>query len=93
MKTVFSGENGVFEYLNPSSHCTPLVELPSTLNPYRKDGVRIFAKLVSHLPLMNIKSIPMFHALNNTSIEGTHTLVENSSGNTAYSLTVLAKLF
>jgi cysteine synthase A len=93
MKTVFSGENGIKEYLNPSSHCTPIVELPSHLNPYRKDGVRIFLKLTSHLPLMNIKSIPIFHMLEQTDLSNTHTVVENSSGNTAYSLAVLARLF
>jgi hypothetical protein len=37
MKTVFSGENGIKEYLNPSSHITPIVEIPSSLNPYAKN--------------------------------------------------------
>lgn len=36
----------------------PLVEIPESLNPHRKDGVRIYAKLLTHLPAQNVKSLP-----------------------------------
>jgi hypothetical protein len=28
------------------------------LNPYRKDGIRIYAKLLTHLPPQNVKALP-----------------------------------
>jgi hypothetical protein len=28
------------------------------LNPYRKDGIRIYAKLLTHLPAQNVKALP-----------------------------------
>ena len=57
MKNVFSGEKSVLNYLNPDSNpYIPLVELPDSLNPYKKHKVRIFAKLMNTLPLTNVKS-------------------------------------
>jgi hypothetical protein len=45
------------DFLNPYHHLTPLVELPADLNPYAQDGVRVFLKLQTFLPLGNIKSL------------------------------------
>ncbi len=49
------------------------------------------------LPLLNIKSLPMLNMLVEAKasgkLDGVHTLVENSSGNAAFSLAVLATLF
>lgn len=36
----------------------PLVELPSKLNPFRSDNVRIYAKMMTALPAQNIKALP-----------------------------------
>ena len=36
----------------------PLVELPQKLNPFRKDNVRIYAKMLTALPAQNVKSLP-----------------------------------
>lgn len=105
----FEGSNAVLDFLNPdTAPYTPLVEIPNHLNPYRKNGVRIFAKLMSTLPLANIKSLPAYNMLldlkekseTGASSSGSSsnleplpdTLIENSSGNTVFSLAVIARL-
>lgn len=95
---VFKGENAVRDFLDPDNNpMIPLVEIPQKLNPFTEEGVRIFAKTAYMLPLLNIKSLP---ALNMLSIaeswdmfNDTKILVENSSGNTGFSLAITAKLF
>lgn len=83
--------------LNPEKNPpVPLVELPSTLNPYTDDGVRVFAKLMFLLPLLTIKSLPALQMLSEAEasgrLDGVHTIVESSSGNAAFSLAILARL-
>ena len=97
-KNVFSGESAVKDFLNPeNSPPIPLVEIPDALNPNRMDGVRVFAKLMYLLPLLNIKSLPVMSMLNHAQtsgeLHGVHTLVESSSGNAAFSLAVMGPLF
>lgn len=96
-KKVFEGNGAIFSYLAPGAlGPTPVVELPSTLNLFRKDGVRIFVKLVQFVPLANIKSLPsyvMLQALSEKELSKIKNLVEYSSGNTVMSLTILAKHF
>jgi len=71
----------------------PLVEIPDALNPYRKDGVRIYAKLMNMTPLGNVKSFPAVNMLHNLKDQkDVHTIVENSSGNTVFSLAVVGRL-
>lgn len=92
---LFEGSGAIIEYLNPdNAPYTPLVEIPAHLNPYRKNGVRIFAKLMSTLPLANIKSLPAYNMLLHQKENGSlpDTLIENSSGNTVFSLAVIARL-
>jgi len=98
MKNVFSGKNSIKDFLNPDSHpLLPLVELPESLNPFLKDGVHIFAKLMYFLPLLNIKSLPAFNMLaeaeKSGKLERVDTIIENSSGNTAFSLAITARAF
>jgi cysteine synthase len=95
---VFEGPNAVKDFLNPeNSPPLPLVELPEPLNPFRNEGVRIFAKLMFLLPLLNMKCLPALNMLLEAEAAGklqdVDTIVENSSGNTAFSLTVLARIF
>lgn len=95
---VFSGEDALLSYLNPDNHPPlPLVEIPSSLNPYRDKGVRIFLKLMHFLPLANIKSLAAFNMLDVAKqdglLSGVHSLVESSSGNTVLSLAVLGRTF
>jgi len=95
---VFDGPNGLREFLDPrNSPPLPLVELPEDLNPFRKLGVRIHAKLMYLLPLLTIKALPALSMLLEAESRGilkdVHTIVENSSGNTALSLAVLARIF
>lgn len=96
-KKVFEGENAIFNFLNPTSMgYSPLVELPERLNTYKKDKVRIFIKLLQFVPLCNIKSLPawqMLSGLNEEQRNSTKHLVEYSSGNTVFSLTILSKHF
>jgi cysteine synthase len=94
----FEGPDSIREFLNPeNSPPTPLVELPVRLNPFRADGIRIFAKLAYLSPLLNIKYLPVWNMLieaeNKGRLRGVHTIVENSSGNAAFSLSIMAALF
>lgn len=98
MKTVFRGPTSIRDFLNPiNSGDTPLVELPEKLNPYYKDGVRIFMKLMFMLPSGQIKSLAAYNMLNTEHVNGNtaniHTLVEASSGNTSYALSTIGKTF
>ncbi len=91
----FEGSDAVLDFLNPdNAPYTPLVEIPDHLNPYRKDGVRIFAKLMNALPLANVKSLPAYNMLLDRKEKGLlpDTIIENSSGNTVFSLAVIARL-
>jgi len=95
---VFSGPTALRDFLNPDEHpMLPLVEIPECLNPYATDGVRIYAKLMNFLPLANIKSLPALSMLTKKEAAGdlkqVSTLIENSSGNTVFSLGILARLF
>lgn len=95
---VYTGPDALAEFLNPqTSYSTPLVELSKKLNTFSSDNVRIFAKAVFLSPLFNIKHFPAFNLLqaakDKGELEGVHTLVENSSGNMAFSLAVLARFF
>jgi cysteine synthase len=92
----FSGKDSIRNLLNPDCNPPlPLVELPDKLNPFLKQRVRIFAKLMYLLPLLNMKSLPALNMLLDSSrkLKRIHTIVENSSGNTAFSLAIIARLF
>jgi cysteine synthase len=93
---VFSGPDALKHFLDPDRNPPlPLVELPEDLNPFLGQKVRIFAKLLYLLPLLNLKSLPVLKMLQEASdkLDGVHTIVENSSGNTAFSLAIMARLF
>ena len=56
---VYSGPDSVRKYFDPECQPPlPLVEIPECLNPYRSDGVRIYAKMMSMHPATNVKVIP-----------------------------------
>ena len=56
---VFKGANALQRYFNPDEQPPlPLVELPEKLNPFRQDGVRIYAKMLTALPAQNVKALP-----------------------------------
>lgn len=56
---VFRGPQSVGQYFDPDCHLPlPLVEIPDRLNPYQKDKVRIYAKMMTCLPAQNVKSLP-----------------------------------
>ncbi|KAJ7822256.1 cysteine synthase [Mycena olivaceomarginata] len=79
---VFEGENSLLDFYNPElGPPIPLVELPSRLNPFRQDGVRIYAKLMSHVPAEEAQIT-----------SETHTLVEYSSGSTITSIGLIANI-
>ncbi len=92
----FSGPDALKRFLDPDHNPPlPLVELPAALNPFAEQKVRIFAKLLYLLPLLNLKSLPVLEMLRaaGNKLEGAHTLVENSSGNTGFSLAIMARMF
>lgn len=95
---VFQGPTAIRDFLNPEKHpFVPLVELPDRLNPFCGLQVRIMAKAMYLLPLLSIKSLPALSMLLEAEASGklrdVDTIVENSSGNTAASLAVLAPHF
>lgn len=56
---VYSGEDSLQQYFDPEfAPLLPLVEIPASLNPFRGDGVRIYAKMMTMLPAHNVKSLP-----------------------------------
>lgn len=56
---VYKGPNSVRDYFDPdSAPPLPLVEVPDKLNPYRGDGVRIYAKMMTMHPANNVKAMP-----------------------------------
>lgn len=98
MQNTFFGKDSLRNFLNPSMHSpTPLVELPEDLNPYTNHRIKIYAKMMSMLPLMNVKSVPAFMMLQDANdlglLDGVDTVIEASSGNTVLSLSPLAKAY
>ena len=56
---IFKGPDAPRKYFDPDEQPpVPLVELPEKLNPFRRDGVRIYAKLLTTLPAQNVKALP-----------------------------------
>ncbi|GAD92327.1 cysteine synthase B, putative [Paecilomyces variotii No. 5] len=91
----YTGPQSLIDYHDPNCQpFLPLVEIPEKLNPYRKDGVRIYAKMMTMLPIHNVKSLPALRLLQkgNGIKEGTQTIVEYSSGSTIISMAVLARV-
>ncbi len=96
--SVFSGKTGMSEFLDPrKAPPSPLLEISRDLNPFLEDRVHIFAKALFFSPTLNIKHFAAYSLLQDACdrdvLSGVHTLVENSSGNMALSLAVLAPLF
>jgi len=96
-KKVFEGTTAISDFLTPGAlGPTPLIELPSSLNPFTKDKVRIFVKLTQFVPLSNIKSLSawqMLSKMDSATRKKTKHLIEYSSGNTVLSLAILSKHF
>ena len=95
---VFSGTDAIRDFLNPDySPPLPLIEIPKELNPFFDDGVHIFAKCMNFLPLGNVKSLPAYNMLleaeQKNRLARVENLIENSSGNTVFSLAVIGRLF
>lgn len=75
----------------------PVMEIPDKLNPFAGDNVDIFAAVAFHLPYENIKFYTILGLLNGArergALDGAHTLVEATSGNTGIVLAGMAKAF
>ena len=95
---VFKGPNALRDFLDPGKQpYFPLVQIPDSLNPYARDRVRIFAKLMSQSPLGNVKAVPAYNMIRELQrrgdLKGITRLIENSSGNTVFSLALAARQF
>jgi hypothetical protein len=56
---VYKGQDSIQKYFDPeSAPPLPLVEIADSLNPYRQDGVRIYAKMMTMHPANNVKAMP-----------------------------------
>lgn len=92
----YSGPNALKNYLKPDEdEYSPLVELPEALNPFLSEfDIHINIKLLNTLPLSNVKSMPAWNMLATAERDlSDTTIVESSSGNTVFSLGILAKHF
>ncbi|GJC87789.1 putative siderophore biosynthesis protein SbnA [Colletotrichum liriopes] len=92
---VYTGPNSVKNYFDPdTAPPIPLVEIPDSINPYRKHGVRIYAKMMSMHPANNVKAMPALNLLQNGVIPGkTETIVEYSSGSTVISMSLASRVY
>ncbi len=95
---VHRGENSIKSFLNPGNNPNfPLVEIPVNLNPFLSEKVKIFAKLMTFTSLGNVKALPAYNMIAEKAakgeLEGTDSIIENSSGNTVFSIAVAARLF
>jgi cysteine synthase len=98
MMNVFKGPDALRDYMNPGKHPNlPLVELPAEMNPFVGDNIRIFAKVMGMSPLGNVKAVPAFNMIREMflkgELSGVERLVENSSGNTVFSMALAARQF
>ncbi|KAI8157003.1 Cysteine synthase B [Colletotrichum sp. SAR 10_71] len=90
---VFSGPNSVIDYFDPDKNPPlPLIEIPDRLNPFRDDGVRIYAKMLTCLPAQNVKSLPALKMLREKPHAHDRKIVEASSGSTVLSLGIIARV-
>ncbi len=96
-KMVFNGSSAIKDYLNPNNYpYTPMVEidLPKSL---QNKNIHIFAKLMSLNPLGNVKAIPSYNMIKSAyecgDLKGVNTLIESSSGNTAFSIASIGCAF
>ena len=95
---IFQGNESVKNYLNPGKAAyLPLVEIPTKLNPFLGDGIRIFAKMMTFTGMHNVKAIPAYNMLlekyERGELDGIAHVIENSSGNTVSALAIVARLF
>jgi len=90
---VYSGADSLKDYFNPSCQPPlPLVELPEKLNPFRKDGVRIYAKMMTALPCQNVKALPALNMIQEAEPKARRPSVEPSSGSTVTSLAMISRV-
>ncbi|KAI0847204.1 tryptophan synthase beta subunit-like PLP-dependent enzyme [Daldinia vernicosa] len=92
---VYKGANSVRDFFDPdSAPPLPLVEIPDQLNPYRRDGVRIYAKMMTMHPANNVKAMPALNLLEKSVVPGkTKTIIEYSSGSTVISMSLVSRVF
>ncbi|KAL8980139.1 MAG: hypothetical protein Q9205_004698 [Flavoplaca limonia] len=89
---VFSGTDSVSRYFDPDNlPLLPLVEIPSKLNPLRNEKVRIYAKMLTAHPALNVKALPALNMLRNEPSAASKSVVEASSGSTVLSLAMAAR--
>ncbi|KAF5989239.1 putative cysteine synthase B [Fusarium bulbicola] len=90
---VYKGQDSIQKYFDPeSAPPLPLVEIPDALNPYRQDGVCIYAKMMTMHPANNVKAMPALNLLQNCVVPGkTKAVVEYSSGSTVLSMSLISR--
>lgn len=90
---LYQGRDSMKKYFDPDYQPPlPLVELPDILNPFREDGVRIYAKILSALPCQNVKALPALNMLQKAGDLATKTIMEPSSGSTVTSMAMISRV-
>ena len=91
----YKGPNSLVNYYDPSCQPPlPLVEIPASLNPFAAEGVHVYAKMMTFLPVHNVKALPALNMLSKKSRDdpSLETIVEYSSGSTIISMSVIARI-
>lgn len=92
---VYTGTDSLKNYYDPDLQPPlPLVEIPDSLNLFKEQGVRIYAKMMTMLPAHNVKALPALNMLaKSVTPNETKTIIEYSSRSTAFSMSVIARVF
>jgi cysteine synthase len=89
---VFSGPDSIARYFDPDNlPLLPMVEIPTKLNPFRSDNVRIYAKILTAHPAQNVKALPALNMLRHEPSAASKAIVEASSGSTVLSMGMAAR--
>ena len=96
-ESLFAGRGALRRFLDPTKMTFPIVEVPQPINLYAKERVRIYAVIGCQTPLLNVKLLPALNMLleaeESGRLEGVHTIVEATSGNTGIGLKMVADAF
>ena len=93
-KNIYLGASGLLNYLsNHNKPYIPIVELNQDLNPFLEShNIHMSVKLMNTLPLNNVKSLPADNLLSNLDCRNKN-IIESSSGNTVFSMGILANKY
>lgn len=95
MSPVFCNPKTIFDPWK--NRLSPIFRLPDRLNPYRAKGVEIYAVPFYTAAMPNVKALMVRHmfesAAESGTLNGVHTIVEATSGNTGLTMCLIAPYY